>query len=149
MPPHVDMMMSFFVVNNKKGFTLTELLIAVALIGILSGVAVTSIKANLPQYYLSGAARQVMTDMMLARMKAVSNNAARSVTFSSTGYTTGGVTTNITSQYKGVALSSTGGITFTPMGTTSTGSATITLTGSPGLSPKYVDVSAVGRVRIR
>jgi hypothetical protein len=34
------------------------------------------------------------------------------------------------------------------MGTTS-GTVTITLTGSPGLSPKYVDVNSVGRVRIR
>ena len=141
--------MPITVIKDKRGFSLTELMIVIALITILSGVAVTSIKSNLPGYYLSGAARQVMTDLMLARMQAVSKNAATNVTFvGTTGYTIGGVTTNISTQYKGVSLASSANITFNPMGTTS-GSVTITLTGSPGLSPKYVDVSFAGRARIR
>lgn len=143
-----DMLMPFSVIKDKRGFSLLELIIAVALIGILSGLAIPSIKSNLPQYYLSGAARQVLSDLMLARMKAVSSNADKAVTFSSTGYTIGGVFTDIPSQFKGVSLSSTGDITFNSTGTSS-GSIVITLTGSPGLSPKYVDVSAAGRARIR
>jgi prepilin-type N-terminal cleavage/methylation domain-containing protein len=144
------MLMPYSVVNDKKGFTLLEMMIVVTLIAILSAVAVISIKSNMPQYYLSGAARQVLTDLMLARSKAVSNNSATTVTFSSTGYSIGGVTTDISSQFRGVTLSTkstTGIITFYTMGTTS-GSDTITLT-SPGLTSKLVVVSAAGGVRIQ
>lgn len=146
MPQHVDMLMPFSVINDKKGFSLTELMIVVALIGIISGVAVTSIKSRMPQYYLSGAARRVMTDLMLARMKAVSQNVDIPVTFTTTGYS-GEVAADISSEFKGVTLS-TGNITFKPTGMASPQS-TVTVTGSPGLSPKYVDVSTAGRVRIR
>jgi len=142
------MPMRFSVIRDRRGFSLPELIVVVALIGILSGFAVTSIRSNLPQYSLSGAARQVMTDLMLARMKAVSSNAANAVTFSSTGYTIAGIFTDIPAQFKGVSLSSTGNITFNSTGTSS-GSIVITLTGSPGLSPKYLDVSTAGRARIR
>ena len=144
------MLMPYSVVKDKRGFTLLEMMIVVALIAILSAVAVISIKSNMPQYYLSGAARQVLTDLMLARSKAVSNNTATSVTFSSTGYSIGGVTTDISSQFRGVTLSTksaTGIITFYTMGTTS-GSDTITLT-SPGLTSKMIVVSAAGGVRIQ
>jgi hypothetical protein len=81
-------------------------------------------------------------------MKAVRNNTATTVTFNSTGYTIGGVPTDISSEFKGVSLSSTATITFFTMGTTS-GSVTITLNSSLGPSPKYVDVGAAGRIRIR
>ena len=144
------MLMPYSAVKDKKGFTLLEMMIVVALIAILSAVAVISIKSNMPQYYLSGAARQVLTDLMLARSKAVSNNTATTVNFSSTGYSIGGVTTDISSQFRGVTLSTkstTGIITFYSMGTTS-GSDTITLT-SPGLTSKLVVVSAAGGVRIQ
>jgi len=146
----LTMLMPYSAVKDKRGFTLLEMMIVVALIAILSAVAVISIKSNMPQYYLSGAARQVLTDLMLARSKAVSNNTATTVNFSSTGYSIGGVTTDISSQFRGVTLSTkstTGIITFYSMGTTS-GSDTITLT-SPGLTSKLVVVSAAGGVRIQ
>jgi prepilin-type N-terminal cleavage/methylation domain-containing protein len=140
--------MQYSVVNNNRGFTLLEIMIVITLIAILSAVAAISIKSNMPQYYLSGAARRVMTDLMLTKMKAVSNNAATTVTFNSTGYTIGGVPTDISSEFRGVSISSTGSITFFTMGTTS-GSVRITLNSSLGPSAKYVDVSAAGRIRIR
>ena len=140
------MLLPFSACKDKRGFSLLEIIIVISLIAILSGLAVSSIKAYLPRYYLSGAARQVMTDLMLARMQAVSKNNTTTVTFSSTGYT-GEVSADISSQFNGVSLSSTGNITFTKMGTTDP--VTITLTGSPGLSPKRVEVSAGGRARIR
>ena len=145
MPQNVDMLMPFSAINDKRGFSLPELMIVVALIAILSAVAVTSIKSNLPQYRLSGAARRVMTDLMLARMEAVSKNVDKSVTFTTTGYS-GGVAADISSEFKGVALS-TGNITFKATGMTS-GPSTITLS-STGLPNKHVDVSTAGRIRIR
>lgn len=139
------MMPPFSALNNKRGFSLLEMLIVVAMISILTAVAATSIKDNLPQYRLSGAARRVMTDLMLARMTAVSKNADQIVTFTTTGYT-GGVAANISTEFKGVTLS-TGSITFKPTGMTA-GQLTITLS-SAGLANKYVDVSTAGRIRVR
>ena len=130
-----------------NGFTLVELIIVIALVGILSGVAATSIKSTMPQNYLGGAARRTMTDLMLARMQAVSTNTAKTASFTSTGYTIAGVATNISSQFRGVTMASTGSVTFTTVGIAS---APITITlSSSGLSPKYVDVSTAGRIRVR
>lgn len=138
------MMPPFSASNDKRGFSLLEMLIVVAMISILTAVATTSIKDNLPQYRLSGAARRVMTDLMLARMTAVSKNTDQSVTFTSTGYT-GGVAANIASEFKGVTLS-TGGVTFDPRGM----ATAFTVTLSNGALPaKIVDVSTAGRIRVR
>jgi type IV fimbrial biogenesis protein FimT len=138
--------MQYSVVNNKRGFSLLEMMIVVAMIAILSAVAVIAIKSNMPQYYLSGAARQVLTDLMLTRMKAVSENKEITVTYSSKTYTIDGVTTDI-SQFKDVLLASTGSIKYTAMGTTY-GGVTITLS-SPGLTSKQIIVSTAGGVRIK
>lgn len=135
-------------IRNNRGFSLLELLIVITLIIAMSGFAVTSIIDNLPGYRLGGAARRVMTDLMLARMQAVSNNANATVTFASGRYTFGGSTVVIGSEFKGVSLSSSGNVTFMPMGISS-GAVTVTLTGKAGLPAKYVDVSTAGRVRIR
>jgi len=148
MTRHADTQKVAPIVGTTGGFTLIELIIVIALVGILSGVAVTSIKSTMPQNYLGGAARRTMTDLMLARMQAVSTNTAKTVSFTSSGYTIGTVTTNISSQFGGVTLSSTGSVTFTTVGMASA-PITITFTGSGGLPPKYVDVSTAGRIRIR
>jgi Tfp pilus assembly protein FimT len=49
-------------------------MVVVALIGILAGIAVPNILANLPTFRLHSAARQVMTDLNYARGRAVSLN---------------------------------------------------------------------------
>ena len=60
--------------NKQSGFTLIEMMIIIAILAIFAGIAIPNYLAYLPKSRLNGAARQVMGDLMAARMKAVSLN---------------------------------------------------------------------------
>ncbi|MBE7545862.1 type II secretion system protein [uncultured Candidatus Kuenenia sp.] len=60
--------------QNQKGFSLIELIVVMAIMGIATGIAVPVYNNMKPQIRLNGAARQVMGDLMWARMQAVSQN---------------------------------------------------------------------------
>lgn len=55
----------------SRALTLVELLVAVALVGILAGVGTPYVLANLPTYRVNAAVRQVVADLRLARTRAV------------------------------------------------------------------------------
>ena len=60
--------------SNKKGFTLVELLIAIAIFAILGAISIPTFQGFLAQRRLNGATRQVHADLMATRMLAVSQN---------------------------------------------------------------------------
>ncbi len=66
---------------NRKGITLIELIIVMTIIAIAALLMVPNIGAWLPNYRLKGAARDIVSTMRLAQMKAASTNMSYRVTF--------------------------------------------------------------------
>ena len=60
----------------EKGFTFVEIIIVLAILGISAALAMPSILDLMARAQLKGAARQVMSDLMWARMQAVSEKNA-------------------------------------------------------------------------
>src|SRR5262245_40724245 len=70
--------------HQPPGFTLMELLVGSAIIGVLMAVLAPNILSQMPRYRLHGAARQVLGELMAARMKAVNDNGMVKVFFQDT-----------------------------------------------------------------
>ena len=66
---------------HKKGVTLIELIVVIVIIGILGAFLAPNIGAWLPNYRLRGAARDIVSTMRTAQMKAVSTNLIYRVSF--------------------------------------------------------------------
>ena len=135
-------------------------MIVVAVMGILMTIAIPGYQIFTAQKRLNGAARMVMSDLMAARMKAVSLNQRVKVSFGSNVYRicndadgNGTVADNegddiekdISAEHYDVTLSASANPIFHPRGTAALG-GTVTLTNSRG--SKYVIVALTGRVRI-
>lgn len=137
-------------ISDERGFSLAEILVAVSIFAILAAVAVPRYLAFRPKSRLNGAARQVYSELMWARSKAVNDNNSYVVTFP-TNQTmlisgTTNRTVNLQTEYSDVTLTSSAGtITFTSRGTADV-SPTITLTNPGGT--KTVTVRITGTVNI-
>ena len=137
--------------RGASGFTVMELIVTIAIAGVLMGVAVPSFMSLLPTLRLSSAARQVATDLQLARMKAISQNTQNTVTFVSGTYTftVGSVSRNLNQLYPGITVASvSSNPIFSPRGTTSNG-AIVSITLSNGSAQTRVCVKIVGQVSIQ
>ena len=69
---------------NSRGFTIIELMVVMGVFAILTAIAVPQFTALQPKFRLDGAARQVFSELMSARAKAVNENTTYTVTFPNT-----------------------------------------------------------------
>ena len=58
--------------KTEYGFTLTEMMIVIFIGGVLTAIAIPAFMNWAPKYRVNGAARQVFSEMMAARAKAIS-----------------------------------------------------------------------------
>ncbi len=67
--------------EKESGFTLAELVMTIAVIGILLAIGGTQLMSSLPDMRLKSAARDLYSNMQLARMNAVKNNTTWGLVF--------------------------------------------------------------------
>jgi type IV fimbrial biogenesis protein FimT len=147
--------------HNQKGFSLIEMIVAAAIISIAAGIAIPAYVSMKPSIQLNGATRQIVGDLMWARMQAISQNNQFKIFFpGNTRYqilddddNDGNidsseltVTKDIKDKYRGVTFSSTNQPIFHPRGNASNLS-TITITNSFGT--RTVTIAITGRVKIK
>jgi prepilin-type N-terminal cleavage/methylation domain-containing protein len=137
-------------ITDRRGFTLIELLAVIGIFGLLLAIAVPQFNAFRPMSRLNGAARQIYSELMWARSKAINENSAYVVTFPTTqtmqitGLTS--KTINIQTAYSDVTLASSAPtIIFSSRGTADVG-PTITLTNPGGARTVTVRVTGVARI---
>ena len=66
---------------NNKGFTLTELTVALAIFGIMSAISIPSYFSWLPRHRLQTSVRHIYDDMNMAKSRAVKTNADIGIEF--------------------------------------------------------------------
>jgi prepilin-type N-terminal cleavage/methylation domain-containing protein len=132
---------------SNRGFTVVEILVSLTIIGILVKIAFPNVLAWLPALRLSSAARQIATDLQLARVQAIAKNSSQTVTFNVSGgsYSFGSESRSLPLLFPGITISSATNPTFTPRGTANS----VTITLSNGSNQKLVCVKSMGRVAIR
>ena len=73
--------------RRQSGFTLAELMVVIAIIALLTSVAVPNFLSWLPKYRLKSAADELFTNLNLAKLTAVRNGEPCAVSFTANGYT--------------------------------------------------------------
>jgi len=131
---------------GMAGVSFVETMAAIFIVFVLAAIAMPHFTRVLPGIRLNSAARQIATDLQLARMRAISRHTNQTVTFDpdTATYAFGTDTRNLGQLYPGTTFTTSGNPTFTATGTANA----ITITISNNSVTKTVQVNALGRVVI-
>lgn len=146
---------------GRKGVTLVELIVVMVIIAIAAALTVPGLGVWLPQYRLRSAARDIVSTMRTAQMKAVSSNTEYRVSFDVNNktyviqyQTTAGMVNEGSAQGLPTGIQFTQAIfsgdvayaVFNPNSTSSAGR--VTVRNPKGSTKSVVLLGATGRVRI-
>ena len=67
--------------KNRKGFTLTEVVVTLSILGIMAAISVPSYLSWLPRHRLQTSARQIYDDLNLVKIQAVKDNGNACIQF--------------------------------------------------------------------
>jgi type IV fimbrial biogenesis protein FimT len=133
----------------KPGYSVIELIIAVAVAGILAAIALPSWNKLLPSYYLDASLRQFQSELHNIKMRAAAESVSFQLVYSSTAADYAIQRDSAVLMMKplppGIVITNVGSISFSPRGTASANR--IRLRSSDGIC-KQVVVSPTGRIRI-
>jgi prepilin-type N-terminal cleavage/methylation domain-containing protein len=71
----------FRTLKHRKGFTLTELVVTLAILSVITAISVPSYISWLPRHKLQTSARQIYDDLNLAKFRAVNGNTVAVIIF--------------------------------------------------------------------
>ena len=144
---------------GNAGFTLAEMMLVLALIGVLASATASNMLPQLPRYRLQRASAQLVWHLRALRLQAVSQQYPITVTFTNDHVYTvfrdknrnGAAdadetqTTDIQAAYSGVTVASTNNPIFTPTGIVNN-LAAITLTGAGSI--RTISMTAAGGITL-
>jgi type IV fimbrial biogenesis protein FimT len=154
--------MGLISMRKDKGFTLLEMMVIIAIIGIVSAIAIPNMFSFATNMRLRSASRDLFSNFQQTRIKAIRQNSRWAVRFTTSGYRVENCgldnnctaatdntivkTVNMSQEYPGVSITSTTNVLveFNSEGTSTTG--TTTLANSGGSSSVIVDLT--GRIRM-
>lgn len=144
--------------RRRTGFTLIETIVVVAIIGVMSAIAIPQMGTLMDRYRLDGAARLIWADLQNARMTAIKENRSIRAEFDFLAHTysffrveTGEtiLTRNLNGEYPTISAYKTNGgsITFISTGETLNNVNASVITLGPSAS-KTIEIKETGRITI-